>query len=139
MKAMVYLEANYEIGYFPKTEEFGKSEDRQSLYEQAMDKVKDLLSRQIPLSLDYCAEPTGNSLENCKMAHAVVVRGYKRICSEGSDCRDALQIQNSLGQKWQDDFDDGWVDAKTLLDKTFYDKASMSWLEPAEHKLPVIE
>lgn len=128
---MIYVEGNYKIGYFPRTDDFGKSSDKEVLYSQEISVVKDLLSRQIPLSLDYCFDPAAKDLHSCKAAHAVVVKGYKKLCDpENNDCKDVLQIQNSLGQKWQDDFKDGWVDAKVLLDETRYEAASLSWLDP---------
>lgn len=67
----------------------------------------------------------------CVDMHAVVISGYKRICqkSDKNKCEDALKIENSWGEDWQKKNDDGWVQAKSFLDKTGYLSQQFMWIE----------
>ncbi|MNK01200.1 hypothetical protein D3C87_189950 [compost metagenome] len=73
-----------------------------------------------------------NSLTpECKNEHSLVVSGYRKICKKNNpqDCRVALKVHNSWGEGWQKQNDDGWVDAKTLLDRTAYQVQSFAWIQ----------
>lgn len=47
--------------------------------------------------------------------HEFIVSGIKQVCDSGK-CRELFKVQNSWGQKWQKEFNDGWVDAESILD-----------------------
>lgn len=113
-----------------------------SNYEKTIEKIKEVLGRKRPISIGFCTQtplqvkssdacgkitkdgqPTGEG-------HAVVIKGYRRVCNSQNRCYDALQVQNSWGESWQNSNDDGWVDAKELLNRSFYEPGSLAWLDP---------
>jgi hypothetical protein len=103
-------------------------ESRRSDYDTVIAKIREVLSSGKPINLDSICF-SGDPL-NCTEGHSVVISGYRVMClASGGDCRDALQIHNSWGQEWQDAYEGGWVDAKTLLDTTGYQPGILSWLK----------
>ncbi|MNT58070.1 hypothetical protein D3C72_1954850 [compost metagenome] len=92
-----------------------------------IDKIKEVLNQDNPLSLDgICIEYSGTE---CKTRHSVVISGYRKMCKgvgKERSCRDVLRVQNSWGKDWQEDFGNGWVDAKELL-SSVKSKQMLSW------------
>lgn len=126
-----------------------------SNYDIFVQKIKEVLSGQTPVLLEgLCLESNfnlankqqliKNNLEKarksksvapsqgtCTAGHSVVITGYRKICKKNNptDCRIALKVHNSWGQGWQQANNDGWVDGKTLLDRTSYQEQSLAWLK----------
>nr|BFD61395.1 hypothetical protein BdHM001_00760 [Bdellovibrio sp. HM001] len=116
-------------------------------YNQMLAMIKKNLANKRPMAFAFCTqEPlTVKSIKECNEAknasgtitgfgHEVVIKGYRRVCKVNAgkttkECYDAVQVQNSWGQSWQNENDDGWVDAKQLLDRSFYEKQTLTWLE----------
>ncbi len=110
---------------------YPQKESDQRTYEGFIAEIKKRLTNQIPIGIGFCAQLdlTATSGRACNgEGHAVVITGYRKICDSKGKCREALQIQNSWGQSWQKNNSDGWVDAKTLLDRTFYENHSLIYL-----------
>lgn len=103
-------------------------------YQTSLKKLKENLSAGQPIAISFCSEEPLNakSVKQCKpgLGHSVVIAGYQRRCDSKNSCRDVVKIQNSWGKSWQEANDDGWVDAKTLLDRTFYEPQSLVWMQP---------
>lgn len=83
-----------------------------------------------------------NTGDECKMAHSLVISGYKKVCTPGSStqCKDVFKLHNSWGAEWQKMNNDGWVDADVLVQNTVKVKSksgdyriassSVIWLDP---------
>ncbi len=120
---------------------------QKSDYNQMLAMIKKNLANKRPMAFAFCTqEPLGvKNMKACNEArngsgsitgfgHEVVIKGYRRVCKVDAgkttrDCYDAVQVQNSWGQSWQNQNDDGWVDAKELLDRSFYETQTLTWLE----------
>jgi len=93
-------------------------------------KVKEVLGTGRPVALaNICL---GNEdAKSCKPEHlhAVVIAGYREICKKNNpkDCRHAFKVVNSWGKSWQDEFEGGWVDAKTLIAHTKVEPNVFGW------------
>ncbi len=111
-------------------------------YQSSINKIKEVLSKKRPIAFSFCAQDkvTVKSLKACGeikdkngntvgAGHGVVIKGYRKVCKSPGDCYEALQIQNSWGEGWQNANSDGWVDAKVLLDRSFYELGVLTWLE----------
>ena len=107
-------------------------------YGQAIQKIKENLSRDRPVMVDSfctlkkitpeCAHFSPNGVE--AGSHSFVISGYRKICnSAGDQCYDSVKVHNSWGQTWQDANNDGWVDAKTLIERTQFQYGSLAWIE----------
>lgn len=99
-------------------------------YKDTISKIKEVLSKtRYPMVLDnVCGSFDGDG--KC-IKHSVVIHGYKKICKvDNSSCREVLKIQNSWGEDWQKQNDDGWLDAKTLLGDKPIEYPGISWWEP---------
>ena len=74
--------------------------------------------------------------ETCSGAHSVVISGYRKVCKKenSNDCRESLKIENSWGETWQKAHNDGWVDAKSFLDRTAYLGQNLLWIEDKKAK-----
>ncbi len=107
-------------------------------YDVAIVKLKEQLTNDRPVlvnsmctlerSTPECAQTTSNGLESG--GHGLVITGYRKMCNKSGKCYDAVKVHNSWGQAWQDANNDGWVEAKTLLDRTDYAYGTFSWIEP---------
>lgn len=109
--------------YFPK-------ENMSNYYNETLAVIKNVLKANLPVSLGFCLDEPFTGMKNCTNAHAVVVTGYRKFCKAPGNCREALKIQNSWGQQWQKDNDDGWVDAKNILDRSSYNQGMVAWIQP---------
>lgn len=114
-------------------------------YQSSISKIKEVLTKKRPLAFSFCAQDkvTVKSLKACGeikdksgnvsgAGHGVVIKGYRKVCRSAGDCYEALQVQNSWGEGWQNANSDGWVDAKVLLDRSFYELGALTWLEQAK-------
>ncbi|MEK2643744.1 hypothetical protein [Bdellovibrio sp. BCCA] len=134
-KNQISLKGNWKMNAYP-------DKNQTSNYQQTISKIKEVLGRKRPISIGFCTQTPlevkstdacGKIMKNGEPSgegHAVVIKGYRRVCNSKNQCYDALQIQNSWGESWQSSNDDGWVDAKELLDRTFYESGSLAWLDP---------
>lgn len=116
-------------------------------YNKMLAMIKKNLANKRPMAFALCTQDplTVKSIKECNEAtnasgtitgfgHEVVIKGYRRVCKVNAgkttkECYDAVQVQNSWGQSWQNENDDGWVDAKQFLDRSFYEKQTLTWLE----------
>ncbi|WII73880.1 hypothetical protein QJS83_08315 [Bdellovibrio sp. 22V] len=125
LKNQFALQGDWDIETFPER-------NKKGTYDSMISKIKEVLGQKRPLALGFCAqEPLKvKSNEACgEFGHALVIKGYRKVCNQKNQCRDVLQVQNSWGESWQRANDDGWVDAKELLKRTFYASQSLSWLK----------
>ncbi|HDX4047997.1 TPA: hypothetical protein ROG05_000338 [Enterobacter soli] len=127
IKNQLDIKRNWEIGQSEKMN-----------YAKSIDKIKELLKNKNLPVLGICAEEPLKSkvMKQCSAGHSVYVAGYRKMCGKGNTCVDVIRVINSWGTKWQEDHDDGWVMAKPLLNRGFYEKASIEWayLTPAPLK-----
>lgn len=133
-KNLIGLKGGWSVKFYPQ------EQDKEKSYNSYINKIKELLKKKRPLSISFCTqEPLiaksplecSTLLENgikSSTAHEVIIKGYRKVCNSKNICRESLQVQNSLGQSWQDNNNDGWVAAKELLDRTFY-QDGFTWLE----------
>ena len=101
-------------------------------YKDTLNKIKDILNSGRPVGInDLCLDKIPTRLDTCKQPHGVVIAGYRRVCQRTSttNCRDVIRVVNSWGESWQQQNDNGWVDAKVLLDTTFYARGTLTWLK----------
>jgi len=111
---------------------FFPNDDKPTTLQQLSKKIETVVDSNLPIVLgDVC---TGGLINNaCIGGHGVVISGYKTICSTKVKgvCRKLYKVQNTWGQEWQDQNNDGWMDAEHLLKnvKTPYDIGVLSWLE----------
>ncbi|MFM6928487.1 MAG: hypothetical protein ACKOX6_08475 [Bdellovibrio sp.] len=95
-------------------------------YDESIKNIKSVLSAGRPLALEgICCDKAPS--EHCAEEHAVVVSGYRKVCNQKNECRDSLKVVNSWGQGWQNKNDGGWIDARAVLDSTFYKENTLSW------------
>lgn len=107
--------------YFPTGKETAS-------YAQKVQHLKNIVKNGRPADLaGICIKPGSTA---CKESHSVAITGYRKQCTPKGQCRELLQVQNSWGEDWQKAFNNGWVDAKTLLDNN--DPHIISHLVPLE-------
>ena len=121
-KKMMIVSTNLKTHSFPP-------DNTTSNFSDASKILIDTLKKDIPVQMGFCMDDQFQSYKNCKNAHSVVISGFRKFCKSPDDCRISLKVQNSWGQQWQDKNDGGWVDAKTILDRTSYSQNTLSWLE----------
>jgi len=113
------------LGFFPKDQNPVTSDELKK-------KIKEILDLDLPVQIARLC--TGGLIENeCKNMHAVVLSGYKTICTktEPTICRKLYKVQNTWGQEWQDQNNDGWMDAEHLLKNIEppFNNGLLSWLK----------
>ncbi|XGC81000.1 hypothetical protein ACES2L_00705 [Bdellovibrio bacteriovorus] len=108
------------MGYFPK--------GTTATYNQVIDQTKNILKQGYPLVLDGICPFYKDGV--CTGGHSVVISGYRKVCKPDNTCRDVLKIQNSWGEDWQKQNDDGWLDAKILLGDKPLKEGTISWWLP---------
>lgn len=124
-RELTNLSGRWEINLFPK-----KKKDKN--YNAALGKIKDILKSKNPVIVNtYCAaDDKPSNMAACKgRLHSFLITGYRKVCDSNNKCKEAIKIHNSWGQAWQDQNDNGWVDAKSVLDRTYYADNSLSWLQ----------
>ncbi len=94
-----------------------KTTNEPAKYDEVLGKFKQLLTDKMSFGVEFCPYdlPKGDIDECPGGGHEVLVTGYKKVCNARGDCRDLLQVQNSWGPEWQAANNDGWIDAKTLV------------------------
>lgn len=122
-RKMLRFGSGLKAEYFPK-------ENQSNYFNETIAVIKNVLKADLPLTLGFCLDEPFSGMAKCQNAHAVVVTGYRKFCKGPNNCREALKIQNSWGQQWQKDNDDGWVDAKDILDRSSYNQGMVSWIQP---------
>lgn len=122
VRRMLRFGTGLETQYHPK-------EEQKSNYEETIALVKNVLKSDLPVGLQFCMDTSYGSMKECKNGHAVVITGYRKFCKAPTDCREAIKVQNSWGEQWQKDNNDGWVDAKSLIDRSAYDTGAISWIQ----------
>ncbi|MFS4460663.1 hypothetical protein [Bdellovibrio sp. HCB2-146] len=116
-----------EIGLFPMKK---LKESKSKNYQASINKIKEVLKSGHPLMLqNVCLEERTKGKCPEGKGHAVVVSGYKKMCDGAGKCYDALRVQNSWGQAWQNEFNGGWISAQEALDSTNYEDEFLVWLQ----------
>jgi hypothetical protein len=145
-KQLSSIKPGYKVATFPKE----KLPPGEESYNATLEQIKSVLGTQkVPIGLSFCAQAgklTKKSMDDCRPkdekgttsvaggTHSLVISGYRKVCKKGKpetsdNCYDAVQVQNSWGIDWQQSNQDGWVDAKELLQRSFYEPAALTWLE----------
>lgn len=110
----VKFEASDSVDYEPFPKEGQKTNPN-----EVMGKVIEVLKGGRPVALNaICYEKISPSDCPNDKYHSVVIAGYRDICNTQGKCRKSFKIINSLGKSWQDQNDDGWIDAETVLAST---------------------
>lgn len=104
------------VGYPPPDIEiFPKVDQHDALPADLLPVVLSHLRMDRPVQLErICLVKNPNGACTSSGAHAVVIVGAKRTC-RGELCVDLVKIQNFWSEKWQSDFDGGWVRADALM------------------------
>lgn len=108
------------IGAFP-------GEKKVATPAEALAKIKEVIKSGYPIVYDGMCPYSENG--KCLGYHSVALTGYKKQCTaDGKTCRELVRVQNSWGEEWQRQNDDGWVDAQTFLQSRKIEAGSMTWL-----------
>ena len=67
------------------------------------------------------------------MLHAFAISGYREV-RHGEKWLEMVKVHNSWGERWQRKNDGGWVDAKSLLDRTRYEAKTLGWITMPDHQ-----
>ncbi|TDV12873.1 hypothetical protein DET60_101507 [Raoultella planticola] len=97
-------------------------------YKEAIAVIKTVLNSGRPLVLEGICLDKNTKGKKCLVLHTVVISGSKTLCDKKNQCLDVLKVINSWGDSWQKEVNDGWVQAKPLLDSTHYAEYMMGWL-----------
>ncbi|MGG1928988.1 hypothetical protein ABFY58_23680 [Enterobacter soli] len=89
--------------------------------------IKSVLNDGRPIALSGICMDKKMRGKSCNNAHAVVISGFKTLCDKNNHCLDVLKVVNSWGDAWQRENNDGWLEAKPLLDSTRYQTATLTW------------
>ncbi|MEN0060263.1 MAG: hypothetical protein AAGB31_15600 [Bdellovibrio sp.] len=140
---MVFFEGvDMEVGIFPKS---GQSPSLRQLKE----KTKEILKLGRPLALEnICIDlKTGSKAPNCSdidapclakspaaqcdkdLRHSVAIAGYRKVCKQPNDCKELFKVVNSWGKSWQEQNNDGWVEANNLLEHVSMEPGVLSWIQ----------
>lgn len=102
-------------GQYPEKFKLGYKYDPK----EALVKIKEQLDNDIPVAINAICACKYEKSNKCG-GHSVAVVGHKTVCKNyGSkdSCRTLIKVQNSYGKEWQENNNDGWVDAETILSK----------------------
>lgn len=112
-------------GYFPDK---GKTATPAELTDQ----IKKQLLKKNPVILGGLCIVQEKDIDpkNCSDQHAVVISGMKKMCDANGVCHQAFKVNNSWGEGWQKQNDDGWVLADELLRRTNISEYVLNWIEP---------
>lgn len=129
---MVRFNEHWELIGFPVKQDPLTGQSEEEKYNQTLAKIRSIVGEaKRPMTMTFCGEVplVAKTMRECSAGHDLVVKGYRQVCSkDGRNCRNQIQVHNSWGERWQQLNDDGWVDARELLNRTFYEKFSLSWL-----------
>ncbi|WP_415063179.1 hypothetical protein [Bdellovibrio sp.] len=110
---------------------FPDEKDKVATQSELIGVMKEILKNGRAIELDGICLQKSNG--KCTGAHTVAIAGYRKACKANGECRESFKVHNSWGQSWQKEYDDGWVDAQTLLKETEPLEAGViSWIEPKE-------
>ena len=92
-------------------------------------KIMRVVDNKLPVALQgICLSRDGAN--ECTQFHSVVIAGHKQVCITPGNCRILFKVHNSWGIEWQDQYDNGWVDANSILENINYSRNGMlSWYE----------
>lgn len=95
--------------------------------EALIGKIREVLKTGYPLLLDGICPIKING--KCTGRHSLAITGYREQCTKDkTKCRKVVRVQNSWGEDWQKQYDDGWIDAETLLGGETQLGGAISWL-----------
>ncbi|WP_413293385.1 hypothetical protein ACLSU7_18550 [Bdellovibrio sp. HCB185ZH] len=109
-----------------------------------MDQVVKNLDKNIPTVVMFCSaknpskqcdrqfKSVSGSVYPYNENHGAVITGYKKFCPTGNSkekCYYSVKLQNSYGKQWQKENNDGWIDARSVIDNSFYEQNKLVWLE----------
>jgi len=107
-------------------------EDRNVEYGEVISKIIEILKSGQPIYAAVClADVPGRTTctENGEeRGHALVITGFQKMCN-GSDCVDALRVENTWGPDWQAEYANGWIRARPLLTHLGFGRASLFWVQ----------
>ncbi|UOF00834.1 C1 family peptidase [Bdellovibrio reynosensis] len=110
----------------PAKFKFYPDKNKSASPKETIDKIREVLQEGYPLALDGICPIKING--ECKGLHSLVITGYREQCTkDNSQCRQVVRVQNSWGEEWQRENNDGWVDAETLLGKDNIEEGGLSW------------
>lgn len=89
------------------------------------DTIDQLLKKNIPVLITFCANPEAK-IPSCLKHAAVVVARATAINQVTGDRRSAYWIINTWGEEWQTAYNDGWVFAENFINSAF---GEIIWLE----------
>jgi len=109
-------------------------------YTLGIEKLNNLLLNKIPVQVNICANyvvegetaKKNEIMGDACSGHAVVVSGMKKVCRNKNDCKTLIKIHNSYGKDWQDNHNEGWVDAEPILKASITGdfRNSFNWIQP---------
>lgn len=78
--------------------------------------------------------------KKCDDMHAFLLTGYKEVWNAKGESRELVKIHNSWGPEWQarEENDGGWMDAKSIFDRTFYREQSIGWITSEDYNNKLI-
>lgn len=121
---------NLDVKYFPidkKTDGRVAGDIKKTYLKQSIDIIKKVLADGRVISVSVCL---GHWVKNdCDNGHSVVINGYKQLCDVSGRCIDMVKVINSWGSDWQKQFNNGWVEARSLLESNNFSQGSLVWLE----------
>ncbi|MFP5491364.1 MAG: hypothetical protein ACLGG0_07675 [Bacteriovoracia bacterium] len=79
-------------------------------FKEFRDQVFRSLKAGAPLEASFCSSLNGQGKCNY---HSATIIGQRHVCNR-NDCELQFRIQNSYGKRWQENYDDGWVNAENL-------------------------
>ncbi len=131
-KNALKLQGEWGVGVFPKGDTFSAGQSDKQKQEIIVNEVKRVMTDLgRPVAIGFCADMPFDSKVKCTHGHSVVLKGYRLACKKRApnDCRPVFQVQNSWGEAWQEEHDDGWVFADELIRRTYYEQFTLAWIK----------
>ncbi|MEK6627419.1 MAG: hypothetical protein AABY53_02240 [Bdellovibrionota bacterium] len=115
----------------PKFDEYPKRETN-AKKRDLLPKIIEVLKTKNPIQVGGVCLQKDLNTGGCKISHAIVVSGHKQVCNPLNQCRDLVKVHNSWGAEWQRKYNNGWVDAQTMIenidDSPALVRGTLSWL-----------
>lgn len=130
-KKVLKLWGDWTTNNYPNKDAFSEYSSKEEKNHLIIEKIKSVLrDYRTPVSADFCADEPFEEKKKCSNGHAVLIYGYRKACNiiKNSHCKIYFHVLNSWGKEWQDDNDDGWVEADEIVRRTYYEKYSFSWI-----------
>lgn len=80
-----------------------------------IDLTLELLNKNITPELAVCNSPKDSVGKRTCGDHAILINGHRKRCNSENICKLEFKVFNSWGKDWQDENNDGWVDAENLF------------------------